>query len=247
MAPSVATAMPKGSEKRAAAAAPSLMPAVPSPAMVSTTAGHPASSGRVGAANPQVHHTRAARTAATTTPRRTTGLARRPLNTPWCAAAPASPLSRGGSGAGDEFPGLLEFRAVGVRLPGDLDQLAVIGRRLRAVTDRLGGPRAAVEAAEAVRLLLHRQLEGGERFFRFAGVEEHEAEQLARRRQRPRRDRGLVGEILRVGGRRQQRETFGLLPHRVCLPRLRDAPLDIDLFGPVRVLELLFLVAQRGE
>src|SRR4051794_38747655 len=137
MAPSVATATPNGSEKRAAATSPSRLPAVPSPAIVRTTAAHPASSARVGAANPQVHHTRAATRATTTITRRATAEVRRALNTPSCAAS-ASPLTGGRSGAADELPGLLQFRAVGVRLFGDIDQLAVVGRRLAAVTHRLG-------------------------------------------------------------------------------------------------------------
>src|SRR6185436_14745438 len=70
---------------------------------------------------------------------------------------------------------LLQLRPLAVRVLCHFEKFGVVRRRLGAVAQPFGGARATVNAAEPVRLLLHRQLERGERFTRFAGLEQHVA------------------------------------------------------------------------
>ena len=98
-----------------------------------------------------------------------------------------------------------------------------------------------------MRLLLQRRLEGGERLLRHAVVEQHGAVELARRRQRPRRHRRLLGPVLGVGRGAHCGERVSGLALRIEEPRCRNLPFDVDLSGPVGVLGFGELVAQLAE
>ena len=98
-----------------------------------------------------------------------------------------------------------------------------------------------------MRLLLQRRLVGGKRLLGHATLEQHRAIKLARRRQRPRRDRRLLGLVLGIGRRAHGLERVVVLALGVEQPSARSLPLDIDLLGPIGVLGLAQLVAQFGE
>src|SRR6266545_6074587 len=121
---------------------------------------------------------------------------------------------------------LLELRPFGIRFLCDLEQLLVVRGRLAAIAGGRGCACASVETTEPIRFLLHRRFERRKRFLGLAGLEQHEAEQLARGRQRTGRDGGLVGRILRVGGGAEQRDRLVLATLRKGLPCERDATLN---------------------
>ena len=101
---------------------------------------------------------------------------------------------------------------------------------------------------EAVRLLLHHRFELDQRFLRLAVLEQHVAEQLARRRDRARRDRRLVGQVFHVGGLAHLRRSRASL--RPCANITHaSAPRRwmSTWLGPVLVLHLDLAIADRGE
>src|SRR5450432_2618177 len=98
-----------------------------------------------------------------------------------------------------ERPRARELRPGAVGTLGELEQLARVGRGLDAVAGHLGGARRAAVVAEAIGLALLRRLVLGERRGRLLELDEHVAEQLARRHDAPRRDDVLLVAILEVG------------------------------------------------
>src|SRR5688500_16971159 len=72
-----------------------------------------------------------------------------------------------------------ELRSARTSLSGDLEELRVVRLRLGAIARQLSGAGRPVGAAEPVRFLLPRGLEGHERVGWTADVEQHVPEQLA--------------------------------------------------------------------
>ena len=140
-----------------------------------------------------------------------------------------------------------QLRTLGAGVLADGDQLLVVALRSRRLLQRFGRLAGAIEAEETVRLLLDGCVEGHQRFLRPAGFEQHEAEQLARRRERAGRHRRLVGGVFGVGGRRQRLDGVVLFPFGEQHPRFGHAALDVHLLGPVRVLHVEFARVNLGQ
>src|SRR5687768_11345941 len=141
--------------------------------------------------------------------------------------------------------GSLQLRTLGFRRPGDVQQGLIQLPRLRAIAARLRRSRGAVGATESSRLLRHRRLECDERLASVARLEQHLAEQLARRRERSGGNGRLVGRVLTVRRRAQEGDAFVPPPFSEGDPRQRDASLNVHLLAPVVVVRQL--VAQRRQ
>src|SRR5439155_16871537 len=126
-------------------------------------------------------------------------------------------------------------------------ELGVVGSRLGPIAREVRGPRRAGEPPETVRLDAHRRLEFLQRLARLARLQEHLGEELARRRERTRGHRVLLGRALAVGGGPEERERLVLLPLGARHPGGRNRVLDVDLLGPIADLRRGERVAQRGE
>ncbi len=142
---------------------------------------------------------------------------------------------------------MLELGAIVVWLTGDLQQLFVERDGTRALPGCLRRPRASVEAPETIRLLLDRRLEFDQRVGRPIGLQQHIAEELARRRERARRYGRLVGGVFGSGRRAQQLDATRPVAFRKGDPRDGDLALDVDLLRPIGVRYRLQRVAKGGE
>src|SRR5262249_13494958 len=115
-----------------------------------------------------------------------------------------------------------------IGIVGERNRGGIVLPRLGQIAGLLRRLRRAKRGAEAVLLLLRRRLVGGERILGHPAVEQHRAIKLARRRQRPRRDRRLLGLVLGVGRRAHGLERVVVLALGVEEPSARGLPLDID-------------------
>ena len=99
--------------------------------------------------------------------------------------------------------------------------------------------RGAREAAEPLRIADLRAFVFGQRLGRLAALQQHVAEQLARRDQAAGGDRVLFGLVLHVGGGAHQRQAMIALPFSKGDPRFGGHALHLDLGRPVIVLRVL--------
>src|SRR5262245_60154458 len=106
---------------------------------------------------------------------------------------------------GEEGLRLRELRA-SVALACQLEQPGVMDLGARALARARGRQRRAVSAAEAVRIVERRSLELFQCQRGLVQLEQHLAEELARRRQMTWRDARLLGCVLAVGRLPRQRE-----------------------------------------
>jgi hypothetical protein len=144
---------------------------------------------------------------------------------------------RRGGGRGRRSGDLTRVRQLGPTLLiaalTDLHQLSVVGASLRRIAGRFRGAAGAVHRAEAIRFLLQVGLELLQRVRRLVRLEEHLAEQFARRRDRSRCDRRLVGGVLERGRRGERAKALVLFALGPQHPGLRGLPLDVELRRPV--------------
>src|SRR5262245_14019648 len=70
-----------------------------------------------------------------------------------------------------------DIGADGIGVLGERDRGGIVRARLAGIAELLGGLGSAERGAETVRLLLERRLEGRERFFRHAALEQHRAQE----------------------------------------------------------------------
>src|ERR671931_185711 len=137
---------------------------------------------------------------------------------------------------------LAELGPLGVGLLAERQERGVVGPCSGPITRELRRARGAVEPPEAVRLDAHRGLELPQRLGGLVRVEE-----LARRRERTRGHRVLLGRALAVGGGPEECERLVLLALGARHPGGRDLALDVDLLGPITDLRRGERVAQRAE
>src|SRR3989442_1709994 len=121
-------------------------------------------------------------------------------------------LSLGWGLLAEERLRLAELGALGVGLLAERQELGVVRPGLGLIAREARGSRGAVEPPEAVRLHAHRRLELPQRLGGLVRVEEHLGQKLARRRDRPRRDRVLLGPALSVACGPQKGQRLVLLP-----------------------------------
>jgi hypothetical protein len=86
-----------------------------------------------------------------------------------------------------------------------------------------------------------------ERFRRSGLFEQQLGEQLARRNDRAGSDGMFLGRVLARRGLARELEGFGVAVARLCKPSSRCDALNVRLFGPVRILLLLQLIANCDE
>ena len=103
--------------------------------------------------------------------------------------------------------------------------------------------RRAIQRTEPIRFLGECRLEFLQRLCRFLELQQHLAEQLARGRDRSRRDGALLRLVFGVGGRAHLGKRVGFSSLRQREPRQGPATLDVDLLGPVPFVRLRETIA----
>src|SRR5204863_6070475 len=113
----------------------------------------------------------------------------------------------------------------------------VVDLRLVAIPGELGCASYARQRLEAVRGAVERRLVLANRRARLSHVDKQVAQQLARGRDRPRRDVVLLGGLLGLGRRARERQCLVVSTFRSGDPRGGGTTLDLDLLSPVGILE----------